>query len=135
MKSGSGSKSFGRCEVQGKGEIMRILTLTVILGLPLMALGQTAEPQKSPGQTSEEQTTSPAKEKNMRPAQESNNPQAKPETNTNVRGQTDVQGRAKDVNKSQTRASSNTSQTKNVNKQEFRSRTSEVFSLGRHPKE
>src|SRR5437660_6349369 len=135
MKSGSGSKSFRRCEVQGKGEIMRIVTLTVILGLPLMALGQTAEPQKSPGQTNEKQTTSPAKEKNMRPAQESNNPQAKPETNTNVRGQTDVQGRAKDVNKSQTGARSSTSQTTTVNKQEFRSRHSEVFSLGRHPKE
>ena len=114
---------------------MRILTLIVTLGLPLMALGQTAEPQQSPGQTNEKQTTSPAKEKNMRPAQESNNPQAKPETNTNVRGQTDVQGRAKNVNKSQTGARSSTSQTTTVNKQEFRSRHSEVFSLGRHPKE
>ena len=135
MKSGSGSKSFGRCEVQGKGEIMRIVTLTVILGLPLVALGQTAEPQKSPGQTSEPQTAAPAKEKNMRPAQESNNPQAKPETDTNVRGQTDVQGRAKDVNRSETGARSSTSQKTTVNKQEFRSRHSEVFSLGRHPKE
>ena len=113
---------------------MRILTLTVILGLPLMALGQTAEPQKSPGQTNETQTTAPAKEK-MRPAQESNKPQAKPETNTNVRGQTNVQGRAQDVNRSETGARSSTSQKTTVNKQEFRSRHSEVFSLGRHPKE
>src|SRR6266404_9488815 len=114
---------------------MRIVTLTVILVLPLMALGQTAEPQQSPGQTNEPQTTAPAKEKKMRPAQEPNKPPAKPETDTNVRGQTDVQGRAKDVNRSETGARSSTSQKTTVNEQEFRSRHSEVFSLGRHPKE
>ena len=114
---------------------MKILTLTVILGLPLMALGQTAEPQQTQGQTNEPQTTAPAKEKNMRHAQEPNKPQAKPETDANVRGQTDVQGRAKDVNKSETGARSSTSQKTTVNKQEFRSRHSEVFNLGRHPKE
>ena len=114
---------------------MRILTLTVILGLPLMALGQTAEPQQTQGQTNEPQATAPAKEKKVRSAQESNKPEAKPETNTNVRGQTDVQGRAKDVNRSETGARSSTSQKTTVNKQEFRSRHSEVFSLGRHPKE
>jgi hypothetical protein len=108
---------------------MRILTLAVILGLPLIALGQTAEPQQSPGQTNETQTTAPAKEKKMRPAQESNKPQAKSETNTNV------QTNAQDVNRSETGARSSTSQKTTVNKQEFRSRHSEVFSLGRHPKE
>jgi hypothetical protein len=97
-----------------------------------MALGQTAEPQQTPGQTNETQTTAPAKEK-MRPAQESNKPEVKSETDTNVRGQTDVQGRAKDANRSGARSS--TSQKTTVNKQEFRSRHSEVFSLGRHPKE
>ncbi len=96
-----------------------------------MALGQTAEPQQSPGQTNETQTTAPAKEKKMRPAQESNKPQAKSETDTNVRGQTNAQ----DVNKGETGARSSTSQKTTVNKQEFRSRHSEVFSLGRHPKE
>ena len=100
-----------------------------------MALGQTAEPQKSPGQTNETQTTAPAKEKNMRPTQQSNKPEAKSETDTNVRGQTNVQGRAQDVNRSETGARSSTSQKTTVNKQEFRSRHSEVFSLGRHPKE
>src|SRR4029077_3825123 len=114
---------------------MRILTLTVILGLPLMALGQREEPQQSPGQSNETQTTEPAKEKKMRPAQESNKPQAKSETDTNVRGQTNVQGRAQDVNKSETGARSSTSQKTTVHKREFRSRHSEVFSLGRHPKE
>src|SRR5881275_1587656 len=92
MKFDSGAKRFGRCEVQGKGEIMRILTLTVILGLPLMALGQTTEPQKSPEQTNETQTTAPAKEKKMRPAQQSTKPQAKSETEAGVGGQTNVQG-------------------------------------------
>ncbi len=132
---------------------MRILTLTVLLGLPLMALGQTEPQQPTQEQTKETQTTAPAKGKKMRPAQEQTKPQAKPETakpetGTNVRGQTNVQGRTQDVNRpdvnrTETGARSSTSQTNvrgtnqttTVNKQEFRSRHSEVFSLGRHPKE
>src|SRR6266478_6251991 len=124
---------------------MRILTLTVIVGLPLMALGQNAEPQQTQGQTNETQTTAPAKGKmkKMPPAQEQSNPQAKPETGTNVGGQTKIKGRAPDVNRNEPGARSSTSQTNvgstnqttTVNKQEFRSRHSEVFSLGRHPKE
>jgi hypothetical protein len=122
---------------------MRILTLTVILGLPLMALGQNAEPQQTQGQTNETQATAPAKGKKMLPAQEQSNPQAKPERGTNVRGQTNVKGRAPDVNRNEPGARSSTSQTNmgstnqttTVNKQEFRSRHSELFSLGRHPKE
>ena len=121
---------------------MKILTLTVILGLPLMALGQT-EPQQTQEQTKETQTTAPTKGKKMRPAQEQTNPQAKPETGTNVRGQTNVKGHAQDVNRHETGVHSttaetnvrNTNQTTTVNKQEFRSRHTEVFSLGRHPKE
>jgi len=130
---------------------MRILTLTVILGLPLMALGQT-EPQQTQEQTKETQTTAPTKGKKMKPAEEQTNPQAKPETGTNVRGQTNVKGRAPEVNKNQSEMRSRmgtsqtnvnagqtnvggTSQTTTVNKEEFRSRHSEVFSLGRHPKE
>src|SRR5437762_13577222 len=114
---------------------MRILTMTVILGLPLMALGQTAEPQQTQGQTNDTQTTAPAKGKKMRTEQEKSKPEAKPETGTEVRGQTDVKERAPDVKSTQTGARSTTSQTTTVNKQEFRSRHSEVFSLGRHPKE
>jgi hypothetical protein len=130
---------------------MRILTLTVILGLPLMALGQT-EPQQTQEQTKETQTTAPTKGKKMKPAEEQTNPQAKPETGTNMRGETNVKGRAPEVNKNQSgmRSSTGTSQTNvntgqtnvgstsqttTVSKQEFRSRHSEVFSLGRHPKE
>jgi hypothetical protein len=108
-----------------------------------MALGQQAEPQQTQGQTKETEATAPAKGKKMRPAQEQSKPQAKPETGTNVRGQTDVKGRDPDVNRNEPGARSSTSQTNvgstnqttTVNKQEFRSRHSEVFSLGRHPKE
>ncbi len=119
---------------------MRILIMTAIMALPLMALGQTAEPQQTQGQTKETQATAPAKGKKMRPAQEPNKPQAKPETGTNVRGHTSVQGSAQDVNRNEPGARSSTSQTNvnqstKVNVQEFRSRHSEVFSLGRHPKE
>jgi hypothetical protein len=135
-------------QVVEKGKLFRksgrrILTLTVILGLPLMALGQNAEPQQTQGQTNETQTTAPAKGKKMPPAQEQSKPQAKPETGTNVGGQTKIKGRAPDVNKNEPGARSSTSQTNvtgtnqttTVNKQEFRSRHNEVFSLGRHPKE
>ena len=119
---------------------MRILIMTAIMALPLMALGQTAEPQQTQGQTKETQATAPAKGKKMRPAQEPNKPQAKPETGTNVRGHTSVQGSAQDVNRNEPGARSSTSQTNvnqstKVNVQEFKSRHSEVFSLGRHPKE
>ena len=113
---------------------MRILTLTVILGLPLMALGQNAEPQQTQGQTNETQTTAPAKEKKTS-VQEPGKPQAKPETGTNMRGQTNVKGGTQGVKTNQPGTRSSTSQTTTVNKQEFRSRHSEVFSLGRHPKE
>jgi hypothetical protein len=142
----NGGQKFSEIRIKGKGGIMRIVTLTVILGLPLMALGQTEPQQTTQGQTKEKETetTAPAKGKKMRPAQEQSKPQAKPETGTNVRGQTDVKGRAPEVNRnepgaparsstSQTNVRS-TSQTK-VNVQEFKSRHSEVFSLGRHPKE
>ena len=112
---------------------MRILTLTVILGLPLMALGQT-EPQQTQGQTKEPQTTAPAKGKKKH-VHEPSQPQAEPETSTETRGQTKVQGSTQEVNKAQTGARSSTSQTTTVNKQEFKSRHTEVFSLGRHPKE
>src|SRR5438046_175491 len=129
---------------------MRILIMTAILGLTLMALGQTAEPQQTQGQTRETQTAAQAKAakaekgKKTRPTQEQSKPQAKPETGTDVRGQTDVKGSAQDVNRNEPGARSSTStgtsqtnvnQSTKVNVQEFKSRHSEVFSLGRHPKE
>jgi hypothetical protein len=127
---------------------MRILTMTVILGLPLMALGQQAEPQQTQGQTNEPQTTAPTKGKKMKAPEESNKPQAKPETGTDVHGQTNVKGRPQEIKKNAPGARSSTNetnvkstnqtnvnQTTTVNKQDFKSRHSEVFSLGRHPKE
>jgi hypothetical protein len=117
-----------------------------------MALGQQAEPQQTQpqGQSNEQQTTAPAKGKKMRPDQEEpgKSETTKPETgtNTNVRGQTKIKGHAPapDVNTNEhgTRSSTretnvrgSTNQTTTINKQEFRSRHAEVFSLGRHPKE
>jgi hypothetical protein len=144
---------------------MKILTLTVILGLPLLALGQTSEPQQqTQGQTKETQATAPTKGKKMRPEQaESNKPEVKSETGTNVRGQpqTNVKGHAQaptirnetgktetgktesgmrtgTTNETNVRGSTQTNvgtSHTTVNKEEFRSRHSEVFSLGRHPKE
>ena len=124
------------------------MTAITAVALPFMAVGQTTEePQQKEGQTKDVQTTAPAKAKKMRPAQEQSNQeqtksQAKPETGTNVRGQTNVKGRAH-VNETQPGSRSSTSQTNvntnqtttTVNKEEFRTRHSELFSLGRHPKE
>jgi hypothetical protein len=123
-----------------------VLTAITALGLPLMALGQTTTTDEqqttTQGQTKETQTTAPAKGKKMRPAQEQTQPQAKPDTGTNVRGQSNVKGRAQEINRNQgaTRSTTgqtnvNTNQTTTVNKEEFRTRHSEMFSLGRHPKE
>jgi hypothetical protein len=117
--------------------------MTVILGLPLVALGQQAEPQQTQAQTNDTQTTAPAKAKKKNPGQEQTQPQAKPETGTNVRGQSTVKGRAQEINRNQAATRSTTGQTNvrgtnqttTVNKDEFMSRHSEVFSLGRHPKE
>jgi len=132
-----------------KGKIMRIVIMTAItaVALPFMGLGQTSEePQQTQGQTKDTQTTAPAKGKKMRPAQaqEQSNPQAKPETGTDIRGQTNVKGRPQEIKKNAPAERSSTNETNvrttnqtttTVNKEEFRTRHSDVFSLGRHPKE
>jgi hypothetical protein len=109
-----------------------------------MALGQRDQEQTATqGQTKETQATTPAKGKKKHHAHEQGKPDARPETGTDVRGQTDVKGRAPDVKTNEPGARSSTSQTNvkgtsqttTVNKQEFKSRHTEVFSLGRHPKE
>lgn len=138
---------------------MRILTLTVILGLPLMALGQQAEPQQAQGQSNETKTTAPVKGKKMKAPDQPGKAQARPETSSDVRGQTNVKGRPQEIKKNAPAERSNTNetnvrgtnetnvkgtnetnvrntnQTTTVNKQEFRTRHSQVFSLGRHPKD
>src|SRR5262249_3139472 len=80
----------------------------------------------------------------MRPAQDQSNSEAKPQTGTNAREQTNtnVKGRAH-VNEHQTNqpgarsstseTNANTNHTTTVNKEEFKTRHSEVFSLVRHP--
>ena len=109
-----------------------ITTATIAVALPLIAVAQNTEPQQSPGQTNETQTTAPAKGKNMRSTKEQTNPEAKSETDT----RTNVQGRTEGTTRTETGGRSSTSTQKTtVNKQEFRSRHSEVFTLGRHPKE
>jgi hypothetical protein len=143
-----GTKTVGNTKCF-KRKNMKIYVLTAIaaLALPFMAISQTTTDEQqttTQGQTKETQTTAPAKGKKMPPAQESTESQAKPETGTNVRGQTNVQGRSRDANKTGTGTRSSTSQTNvtgtnqtttTVNKDEFRTRHTEVFSLGRHPKE
>jgi hypothetical protein len=90
----------------------------------------------------------------MRPEQaEPNKPEIKSETGTSVRGKTNVQGNHEEMNKNEpgttrnesgARSSTSTSTNETnmkgtshttVNKEEFKSRHSEVFSLSRHPKE
>ena len=130
---------------------MRILIMTLLMGLPLMALGQT-EPEKTTtqgqttqgqttqgqttqGQTEETQAPAPAKEKKMHSVQPTN-PQVKSEQGTEVRGKRKVEGSTQDVNRSEHQRGMRSSTTKTkVNVQEFRAHHREVFSLGRHPKE
>jgi hypothetical protein len=108
-----------------------------------MALGQREPQQPTQEQPKETQETAPAKGKKKHHAHEQGKPEAKPDAATDVRGQTDVKSGAQDVNRTETGARSSTSQTNvkgtsqttTVNKQEFKSRHTEVFSLGRHPKE
>lgn len=124
------------------------MTAIAAVALPFMALGQQAEPQQTQGQTKEPETTALAKGKKMKAPEEPTKPKAKSETGTNVRGQTNVKGRPQEINKKAPGERSSTNETNvrstnqtnvnsstKVNVQEFKSRHSEVFSLGRHPKE
>ena len=54
---------------------------------------------------------------------------------TNVKGRAHVNGTETGTRSSTSQTNVNTNQTTTVNKEEFRTRHSEVFSLGRHPKE
>ena len=86
----------------------------------------------------------------MKAPEQPGKPQAKPETGANVRGQqqTNIKGRPQEIKKNAPGERSSTNETNvrstnqtnvnqstKVNVQEFKSRHSEVFSLGRHPKE
>jgi hypothetical protein len=117
-----------------------VLTAMTALAFPLMALGQTNDQQQNTtqGQTNQNEMTAPAKGKKMRNGQESAKPQSKIQTGT----ESNVKGRAQEINRNRamhpTTGQTNvqgTSQMTTVNKDEFRTRHSEMFSLGRHPKE
>ena len=141
-----------------------ILTLTAIIALPLMAFGQ-KEDQQQPQQPPAPANEGPANIEKEQPEQPAAKPPTKqPEKVTDERPQTNVKDGAqvnrsktetraesandkrvkKDVKRTpeetktkteaETRSGSSTSKTK-VNVQEFRSRHSEVFNLGRHPKD
>jgi hypothetical protein len=117
----SGPSFFGDAKYLGKEKCMKTLIIAgiIALALPFAVLGQTTEePQQTQAPTKETQTTTaPTKGKKTRADQDLNKPEGKPETGANVRGQT------------------NMNQSTKVNVQEFKSRHSEVFNLGRHPKE
>jgi hypothetical protein len=137
--------------------------MTVIMALPLMAFGQKEDQQQQQPQQQAPTNEAPATADKEAPAQQTTKPETtKPERAADERQQTDVKGGAKvnkskaetraesanddrvkkdvksnrEVNKAEaeTRSNSSTSRTK-VNVDEFRSRHSEVFNLGRHPKD
>jgi len=105
--------------------------LIATMALPLVVLGQAPDQQQAPSQGQPSEEKAPPKKK-AHPVQEV----VRPETNTTVhtahamKPETGAAG----VNKTKTN-SSTTTQTKVVNKAEFKSTHQEVFSLGQHPKE
>jgi hypothetical protein len=133
------SKGFGRYELQRKKEeFVRIIPILIaITVLPFMALGQAPDQQQgaTQGQTNENKEKAPAKKKKARPAQEQGKSQAKPQTGATMREGTKSEGRTTGTKKTESRASGKTQTQTKVNKQEFKSRHREVFTLGRHPKE
>lgn len=105
-----------------------------------MAFGQTESQQgTTQGQTNQTQSTAPEKAKKY--GQEQTQAQSKPETATSTETGVKSRGQGLKATEPGTRATTNetnvsgTTQTTTVNKQEWRSHHSEVFSLGRHPKE
>ena len=143
---------------------MRILLMTAAMALPLMAFGQEpqqqqpqqAAPPQQPVQTQQVQeqpkaadTTAPAaqapatttKGKQPRTAKEQTNPQTKTDAETNARAKTNAQGRGERGERTEREGAARSTRTgernehTQVNREEFRSRHAEVFSLGRHPKE
>ena len=131
---------------------MRLSILIVIcaLALPFMAFSQGEEKQQP--QQGQEQTKEAAPEtKATAPTKETHPADARTAPATRSGTKTDVQeNRAEDANRRDTRKDAaagarsetdtnargeNRTQTKKTNVQEFKSRHSELFSLGEHPKE
>jgi hypothetical protein len=97
-----------------------------------MALGQATDQQQDTAhkQKVEQQEKTPAKKKKARGMHEAAQSQNKSDTGANTRGGVTAQGHSTRSNQTDTRKT----ETK-VNKEEFRSRHTEVYKLGRHPKE
>ena len=134
---------------------MKIIPIFVTaMALPFMALGQAPDQQQGMPQNQPNEEKAPVKKKKAHPGQpDEARPQtsttmhqdqgmkhgsgtaARPETGTTTMHQgANAESRTTGVNKAQTSSSTKT-QTKVVNKEEFRSTHTEVFSLGQHPKE
>jgi len=135
----SRSKGFARYESKGlKEEFVRIISILIaIIALPLMALGQAPDQQQgaTQDQTSEKQEKAPAKNKKARPAHEETRAPVKSETGATMHGGTKAPGRTTSANRTEAEPRSSARTQTTVDKQEFRTRHREVFSLGRHPKE
>jgi hypothetical protein len=144
---------------------MRILILTAMMALPLMAFGQKEQQPQQPQQPQAPTNEAPATTEKEQPAQPATTkPQTatKPARAVDERKQTDINGgaqvnkspsetraesandkrvskdvdRTRDLNKTDATTRSSSSTTKTkVSVQEFKSRHAEVFSLGRHPKD
>src|SRR5689334_9386572 len=114
---------------------MRIVTtLIAITAVPLIALGQATDQQDDAAhkQKAEQQENTPPHKKKAhheQPAAQSHN---KADANAGAQGGMKAETHRKGENRSD-RSSSKT--TTKVNKEEFKSRHHEVFTLGRHPKE
>jgi hypothetical protein len=127
-----------------KEHLMKIISILIAtLALPLMALGQD-QSQADQGKKKEQQEEqAPPKKKKARAPQEANKAPAKAETNANMhqrarteghaKGAMQTEGHAKGAMPTETGTRSSKTHTK-VNKEQFRSSHTEVFQLGRHPK-
>jgi hypothetical protein len=166
IMTAKGGRRDREMRIYGKtGGQMKVLIMTVMMTLPLVAFGQKEEQQQPQQQQPAPTNEAPANIEKEQPAQPAAQPPTRqPEKATDVRAKTDVKegaqvnrsktethaesandervrkdvNRTHDENKTKTEAETRSGSSiskTKVNVQEFRSRHAEVFSLGRHPKE
>jgi hypothetical protein len=123
----------------------KLITLTLICGLPLLALAQKGDDQKGAAETVETtKPTAPTKETHTQTkatertqpttaAEVRENADVKPSTQGSTTTKESTHSDAAAGTNAPASASSTTHTT--ANKTEFRTRHSEVFGLGRHPKD
>ena len=115
---------------------MKIVSILIAtLALPLMALGQD-QSQADQGKRKEQQEEQapPKKKKARTTTQEVAKAPAKAETSANMHQRNKTEGRAKGAMKTERSGTASTRTHTKVNKEQFRSSHTEVFNLGRHPK-